>query len=192
MDQSLWTLVCLPPPPMFILCPTEPKFPVTKNVPQSGISHLQVRFSFFHIYKSAFCHLCHMFPTAPYGPYLLSPWPELISLVSTVRNLTGSLLWCLVVKNPPANVETQVQSLTGEDLTCLVATKPVCRKYWACALELGSRNYWAHTLQLLKPHTLEPVFHNGRKLSADPACCNYRKPTHSNEEPAQPKKINEI
>ena len=33
-------------------------------------------------------------------------------------------------------------------------------KYWAFALEPGSSNYWAHTPQLLRLHTLEPVLHN--------------------------------
>ena len=41
-----------------------------------------------------------------------------------------------VVKNLPANKETQVQSLVQKDFTCHGATKPVHRNYWACALEL--------------------------------------------------------
>ena len=31
------------------------------------------------------------------------------------------------------------------------ATYPMHQNYWACALELGSSNYWAHVSQLLKP-----------------------------------------
>ena len=46
--------------------------------------------------------------------------------------------------------ETQVWSLVWEDPTC-GATKPVHHDYWACALEPGSCNCWAHGLQLLKP-----------------------------------------
>ena len=45
---------------------------------------------------------------------------------------------------------TQVQSLVQEDPTCHGATKPVCHNYWAWALEPTSRNYQAHTPQLLK------------------------------------------
>ena len=34
--------------------------------------------------------------------------------------------------------------LVLEDPTGCGATKPVCHNYWACALESGSRNPWAH------------------------------------------------
>ena len=37
---------------------------------------------------------------------------------------------------------------------------PVHHNYWACALEPGGRNCWAHMLQRLKPGTLEPILHN--------------------------------
>ena len=47
--------------------------------------------------------------------------------------------------------ETQVQSLIQEDPTCHRATKPVRLNYWACSLEQGSCNYWAHGSQPLKP-----------------------------------------
>ena len=46
---------------------------------------------------------------------------------------------------------TQVWSLVQEDPTCCGATKPVCRNYWACALEPASHNCWACMPQLLKP-----------------------------------------
>ena len=45
---------------------------------------------------------------------------------------------------------TWIQSLVGEDPTCQGASMPMCH-YWACALEGGSYNYWAHMPQLLKP-----------------------------------------
>ena len=45
---------------------------------------------------------------------------------------------------------TRIQSLVGEDPTYQGASMPVCH-YWACALEAGSYNYWAHMPQLLKP-----------------------------------------
>ena len=48
-------------------------------------------------------------------------------------------------------METRVQSLAQENPTCRRATKPVHHSYWACALELGSCNYWTHVPQLLKP-----------------------------------------
>ena len=55
---------------------------------------------------------------------------------------------------------TRVQALVWEDPTCHGATKPMCHKYWACALELVSHNYWARVPQLLKPTCLEPVLHD--------------------------------
>ena len=36
-------------------------------------------------------------------------------------------------------------------------TKPVSHSYWACSLEPGSCNYWAHVLHLMKP--LSPRAH---------------------------------
>ena len=47
--------------------------------------------------------------------------------------------------------ETQVWSLVWENPTWSRAAKSVCHNYWVCPLEPGSRNYWAHVLQLLKP-----------------------------------------
>ena len=47
--------------------------------------------------------------------------------------------------------ETLVQSLVGEESRCRRATKPVRPNYWACALENGNCNCWAHIQQLLKP-----------------------------------------
>ena len=44
-----------------------------------------------------------------------------------------------------------VRSLVREDPTCHGAIKFVCHKYWACALEPSSHNYWAHMPQLLEP-----------------------------------------
>ena len=61
-----------------------------------------------------------------------------------------------VVKNPPANVQEQVQSLVWEDPTWLGATKPM-HSYWACVLETRSPSYWAHRPQLLKPPAPEPT-----------------------------------
>ena len=44
---------------------------------------------------------------------------------------------------------TWVRSLAREDHTCHGATKPMCYKYWACALEAASHNYWS-------PHAYSP------------------------------------
>ena len=46
--------------------------------------------------------------------------------------------------------ETWVQSLIQEDPRCSGANKPVHHSYWACTLETGNHNYWAHMPQLLK------------------------------------------
>ena len=72
--------------------------------------------------------------------------------------------------------ETRVQSLTPEDPTCRGATRPVHHKYWACALEPGSHNYWS-------PCSLEPVLRNKRS----PCSPKLEKSPSSNEDPAQPK-----
>ena len=77
---------------------------------------------------------------------------------------------------------TRVRALVQEDPTCCGATKPLCLNYWACALELANRNYWAHMPQLLKPARLEPVLSNKEKplqweahtpqQRVAPACCS--------------------
>ena len=56
---------------------------------------------------------------------------------------------------------TRVWALVREDPTCRGTTKPVCHRYWACALGPTSHNYWAHA-QLLRPTCLEPVLSNKR------------------------------
>ena len=55
-----------------------------------------------------------------------------------------------VVKNPPVNIRNMGLILDPLSTTFLGATKLMHHNYWACALESGSRNYWAHMLQLLK------------------------------------------
>ena len=47
--------------------------------------------------------------------------------------------------------ETRIQSLIWEDPTCHGTTMPMHHSYWACALEPGNCNYWAHVWQPLKP-----------------------------------------
>ena len=68
-----------------------------------------------------------------------------------------------------------VRALVQEDPTCRGATKPVRHKYWACALEPGSHNYWARMAQLWKPACLEPVL-------CDKRSHRNEKPAHCNEE----------
>ena len=68
--------------------------------------------------------------------------------------------------------------------------------YWACALEPGSRNYWAHVPQLLKPtrptvHALQrekPLQGEALVLQLDGSPCSLQleKRKHSNKDPAQP------
>ena len=48
-------------------------------------------------------------------------------------------------------MQKQVWSLVQEDPTCRGATTPLGHHYWACAVEPGSRNYWAGGQQLVKP-----------------------------------------
>ena len=70
---------------------------------------------------------------------------------------------------------TRVRALTWEDPTCCGAAKPMCRNYWACALEAASHNYWARVPQLRKPACLEPVLRNKRSHDNE-------KPAHRNKE----------
>ena len=46
---------------------------------------------------------------------------------------------------------TQFQSLIWEDPSCRRAKKCVHHNCWACTLEPGNHNYWAHLSQLPKP-----------------------------------------
>ena len=48
-------------------------------------------------------------------------------------------------------IKKKYLGLNGNPLQYRRATESVCHNYGACALELGSHNYWAHVLQLLKP-----------------------------------------
>ena len=54
---------------------------------------------------------------------------------------------------------TWVQALVQEDPTCRGATGPLHYNYWACALEPGSHNYWAHVPQLLSPRVATTEAH---------------------------------
>ena len=60
---------------------------------------------------------------------------------------------------------------------CLRAARPMLHNYRPHTLEPMSHNCWAHTLQLLKPMHLEPVFHNKRGR------CKQRLIYHNKEQP---------
>ena len=51
---------------------------------------------------------------------------------------------------------TRVRALVREDPTCRRATKPVCHRYWACALEPASHNYWAWVPRACAPQQEKP------------------------------------
>ena len=55
----------------------------------------------------------------------------------------------------------QVWSLVQADFTCQGATTPMCRTYWAHALELVSSNYWS--VQDLGPGLCNRRSHHGEK-----------------------------
>ena len=79
-----------------------------------------------------------------------------------------------MVRSLPANAGDGFNP-SLEDPTCHGATKPVC-------LSLCSR---AQELQLLKPMSYNKRSHCNKL----PLNLNWRKPAHSNEDPAQPKII---
>ena len=92
--------------------------------------------------------------------------------------------------------ETRVQSLIWEDPTCHGTTMPMHHSYWACALEPGSCNYWAHALQL--PKSTAPRAHAPQpeapgqweactpQLESGPRSPQLEKSLCSKEDPAQP------
>ena len=101
-------------------------------------------------------------------------WPAPLSGSSSEEASLGTSLMAQWVRIRLPMQGTRVRALVWEDPTCRGATKPVCRNYWACALEPASHNYWAHVPQLLKP---APGAHAPNKRSH----CN-EKPAHHNEE----------
>ena len=62
--------------------------------------------------------------------------------------------------------------LPSLDPTCLGANKAMRHNYWACALEPGSHDSWAHVSQLLKPTCLGLVLSN--KKSPQWEACTLR------------------
>ena len=83
--------------------------------------------------------------------------------------------------------ETQVWSLVWKDLTCHTATKPVCHKYGACALEPGNHSCWAHVNNYWSPCALEPMLHKRNPHSGKPAHPSWKvvPASTTREKPAQ-------
>ena len=52
---------------------------------------------------------------------------------------------------------TLVRSLVQEDSTCQGAAKPMHHYYWACSLESGNHNCWAHVLRAHAPQQKKPL-----------------------------------
>ena len=94
-----------------------------------------------------------------------------------------------VVENPPANAgDTGSIPDPGRSHMRRV-TKPVCHKYWACALEPASHNYLAHVPQLLKLARLEPAFRNEKPPQWEAREPQWRvAPTRRNQRKARAQK----
>ena len=73
--------------------------------------------------------------------------------------------------------ETQVRALVWEDPTCRGAPGPVSHNYWACASG-------ACAPQRERPRQWEA---RAPRWRVAPACRKWRKPSHRNEDPTQPK-----
>ena len=72
---------------------------------------------------------------------------------------------------------TRVWALVREDPTCRGATRPVSHNNWACASG-------ACAPQQERPRQWEA---SAPRWRVAPTCHNYRKPSHRNEDPTQPK-----
>ena len=89
--------------------------------------------------------------------------------------------WCAAVHGVTKldTTEWLNNNSNWEDHAWCRSAKPLCH------------SYWAHVLQLLKPSCLEPVLCNKKEKPCTTmkrsSHHSLRKPTHSNEDPAQPK-----
>ena len=109
-------------------------------------------------------------------------------IYTTINNSGASLVLQWVRVHLPMQ-GTRVRPLVQEDPTCHRATEPVHDNGWACVLEPAGNSCEAHTpgacaLQE-KPPQWEALTSQGR---AAPTHCDYRKPTSSNQDPAEPKR----
>ena len=71
---------------------------------------------------------------------------------------------------------TRVRALAWEDPTCCGAAGPVSHNYWACASGAAAP-------QQERPRQWEA---RAPRWRVAPARCNWRKPSHRNEDPTQP------
>ena len=71
---------------------------------------------------------------------------------------------------------TRVWALVWEDPTCRGAAGPMSHNYWACASG-------ACAPQQERPRQSEA---RASRWRVAPTCCNWRKPSHRNEDPTQP------
>ena len=71
-----------------------------------------------------------------------------------IKNRTSLVVQWIGIHLPGQG--TCIWSLMQEDPTCLGATRHVCYKYWACALEPRSHNYWTLWCHYWNPPSLEP------------------------------------
>ena len=77
---------------------------------------------------------------------------------------------------------TRVRALVWEDPNCRRATGPVSHNYWACVSG-------ACAPQQERPRQWEA---SAPRWRVAPACRNWRKPSHRNEDPTQPKINNKL
>ena len=73
---------------------------------------------------------------------------------------------------------TRVQALVREDPTCRRATRPVSHNYWACTSGACAP----------QQDRLRQWEARAPRWRVAPTCHNWRKPSHRNEDPTQPKK----
>ena len=112
---------------------------------------LEVTEIFFEAYLHIFPEFCHL-KCYCFGTSLVVQW----------------LGVCLPIQG------TRVRALVWEDPTCHGAAKPMCHKYWACALEPMSHNCWARVPQLLKPMHLEPPCSTGEATAMRSLCTTMK------------------
>ena len=96
------------------------------------------------------------------GLKMTEPWASLVAQWLRV---------CLLMQG------TRVRALVWEDPTCQGAAGPVSHNYWACASGACA------------PQQERPRWWEARapRWRVAPACRNWRKPLHRNEDPTQPK-----
>ena len=111
------------------------------------------------------------------SPDLLNPSSisKLLRVKSKRHNRASLVAQWLRVRLPVRG--TWVRALVWEDPTCRGATKPVCHNYWACASG-------ACAPQGERPRQWEA---RAPWWRVAPTRHNWRKPSHRNKDPTQPK-----